>query len=142
MARYKAQVAARAGQPEVFEYLVDFSNAKEWDPSVKSAERLDAGEIKVGSTFRLVVETMGRSSALVYAITELEPPRLVTFSGENSTVTSLDTITFESAGDGTTVTYDADLQLKGLLKLADPLLAIGFKRIADNALAGLRRQLG
>ena len=100
MARYKAQVAARGGQHEVFEYLADFSNAKEWDPSVRSAERLDAGEIKVGSTFRLVVDFMGRSSALVYAITELEPSRLVTFSGESSTVTSLDTITFEPAGAG------------------------------------------
>jgi len=142
VARYKAQVAARGGQHEVFEYLADFSNAQEWDPSVRSAERLDAGEIKVGSTFRLVVDFMGRSSALVYAITELEPSRLVTFSGESSTVTSLDTITFEPAAQGTTVTYDADLQLKGLLKLADPLLAVAFKRIADNALAGLRRQLG
>lgn len=142
MARYKAQVAARGGQHEVFEYLADFSNAKEWDPSVKSAERLDTGEIKVGSTFRLAVEFMGRTSELVYAITELEPPRLVTFSGENSAVTSLDTITFEPAADGTSVTYDADLQLKGPLKLADPLLAVAFKRIAENALAGLRRRLG
>ena len=78
----------------------------------------------------------------MYAITELDPPRRVTFSGENSTVTSLDTITVEPAAQGTTVTYDADLQLKGALKLADPLLALAFKRIADNALAGLRRQLG
>ena len=59
VARYKAQVAARGGQHEVFEYLADFSNAKEWDPSVKSAERLDTGEIKVGSTFRLVSRVHG-----------------------------------------------------------------------------------
>lgn len=142
MARYRASVDARASQDEVFAYLADFSNAQEWDPGVKQAQRLDSGALKVGSSFRLTVEYMGRTNALVYTITQFDPPRRVTFSGENSIVTSLDTITCEAAGDGTSVTYDADLRLKGVLKLADPLLALAFNRIADSALAGLRRQLG
>ena len=54
---------------------------------------------------------------------------------------SRDRITFESTAAGTRVTYDADLALKGLLRIADPLLALAFNRVGDRALAGLRRTL-
>jgi hypothetical protein len=56
-------------------------------------------------------------------------------------VVSLDRITFEPSGGGTRIVYDADLALKGALKLADPLLRVAFKRVGARALAGLRRTL-
>ncbi|MBV8942950.1 MAG: hypothetical protein JO240_14570, partial [Solirubrobacterales bacterium] len=37
--------------------------------------------------------------------------------------------------------YDAELRLKGLLRLADQLLALAFNRVGDRALAGLREVL-
>ncbi|HET6865551.1 MAG TPA: hypothetical protein VFH80_06495 [Solirubrobacteraceae bacterium] len=46
---------------------------------------------------------------------------------------SRDRITFESATAGTRVTYDADLALKGLLRIADPALALAFNRIGNPA---------
>jgi hypothetical protein len=42
---------------------------------------------------------------------------------------------------GTRVTYDADLALRGILRIADPLLGLAFNRVGDRALAGLRRTL-
>jgi hypothetical protein len=45
-------------------------------------------------------------------------------------------------GRGTRVTYDADLSLKGPLRLADPLLALAFRRVGDRARDGLRARLG
>jgi hypothetical protein len=39
------------------------------------------------------------------------------------------------------VRYDADLRLKGPLRLADPLLRVAFSRIGDRARDGLRRAL-
>ena len=43
---------------------------------------------------------------------------------------------------GTRVTYDADLALKGPLRIADPLLGLAFDRVGDRALEGLRERLG
>jgi hypothetical protein len=40
------------------------------------------------------------------------------------------------------VTYDARLGMHGVLRFADPLLALAFARIGDRAAAGLRRALG
>lgn len=141
MARYKATVDTPRPPAEVFDYLADFSTNAEWDPGTVSAERLGAGPIGQGTEFRLVVSFLGRKTALTYRIVEYDRPNAVTFRGENSTVVSIDRITFQPANGGTQLLYDADLTLKGPLKLADPLLGLAFKRVGDNALAGMRDTL-
>jgi len=141
MARYKASVQTPRAQQDVFSYLSDFSTSQQWDPGVVEAETLGDGTIGEGTEFRLVAEFLGRRNTLVYRIVGFDPPRSVTFRGENASVVSLDTITFEAQGSGTRVTYDADLSMKGPLRLADPLLALAFKRVGDRALAGLRSNL-
>ena len=78
---------------------------------------------------------------LEYVIVELDAPSTVVLRAESSTVVSLDTITFEASATGSVVTYDADLRLKGVLRLFDPLLAVAFRRIGDNARDGLRTVL-
>ena len=83
-----------------------------------------------------------RKTPLTYSIVEYDPPNAVTFRGENSSVVSLDRITFEPSDGGTRITYDADLALKGPFKLADPLLGLAFKRVGDRALAGMRKTIG
>ena len=39
------------------------------------------------------------------------------------------------------MTYDAQVDLKGMARLFDPVLGLAFKRLGDNAAAGLRREL-
>ena len=141
MARYQSSIDTRWTPDEAFEYLSDLSTTAKWDPGVVQAERVEAGAIGVGTEFRLVAEFLGRKTRLVYRIVEHEPPRAVTFVGENATVISRDRITFEAIATGTRVTYDADLRLKGPLRLADPLLALAFNRVGDRALTGLREVL-
>ena len=142
MARYRASTDTTWTADDAFAYLSDFSTSAEWDPGVVEARRLGRGTLGVGSEFHLVAEFMGRKTPLSYRITEYDPPRAVTFVGENATVVSHDRITFESIATGTRITYDADLRLKGVLRVADPLLALVFARVGDRALAGLRTVLG
>ena len=95
-----------------------------------------------GRSSVLVADFLGRKAALTYRIVEFEPDRAVTLRGENATVVSLDRITCEPSDGGTRVTYDADLALKGPLRIADPLLGLAFDRVGDRALEGLRETLG
>lgn len=141
MARYKATVETTRPPAEVFDYLADFSTAAEWDPGTVSSERRGGGPLGEGTEFRLVASFLGRETELTYRIVEYDPPHAVTFRGENASVVSLDRITFEPSGGGTRLLYDADLKLKGLMRLADPLLGLAFKRVGDSALAGMRRTL-
>ncbi len=141
MAHYNASLDTPRPPERMFAYLSDFSTTAEWDPGVIEAERLGEEPVGEGSEFRLLAVFLGRKTPLVYRIVEYDPPSAVTFRGESSTVVSLDRITFEPSNGGTRITYDADLALKGALKLADPLLRVAFKRVGDRALAGLRSTL-
>ncbi len=142
MARYKASVETQRQQDDVFAYLSDFTTAAEWDPGTLKSERLGEGPIGEGTEFRLLASFLGRKTTLVYRIIEFQAPNVLTLRGENSSAVSLDRITFEPLGDGTRVTYDAELTLKGLMRFADPLLGLAFKHVGDQALAGMRSALG
>ena len=141
MAHYKASVDTPLGREEMFAYLSDFSSTQEWDPGVVEAQQLSDPPVHEGSEFRVVAEFLGRKTELIYRVVEYDPPAAVTVRGENSSVVSLDRITFEQVGENTRITYDADLALKGAFKLADPLLALAFRRVGDRALAGMRSTL-
>ena len=142
MAHYTASIETPRPPAETFAYLSDFSTTEEWDPGVVTAERLGDAPIGKGTEFRVVADFLGRKAALTYRIVEFEPGRAVTLRGENATVVSLDRITCEPSDGGTRVTYDADLALKGPLRIADPLLGLAFDRVGDRALDGLRDTLG
>ena len=141
MAHYKASIETQLPRAEVFAYLSDFSNTEEWDPGTVHAERVGRGPVGEGSEFQLVAAFLGRNRAITYRVVHYDPPNGVSFRGENSTVVSLDRVTLEPTHAGTRIAYHADLALKGPLKLADPLLAVAFKRVGDQALAGMRNTL-
>ena len=141
MARYTATILSTLQAADAFAYMADFSNARLWDPSVSSAARQGQGPIEVGTTFALVARFAGREVPLTYAIVKYEPPSLVVLEAQRGFV-SRDTITVaEAAGGGSTVHYDAVLELRGIGRLLDPLVQLAFKRTGAKAEAGLRAAL-
>ena len=141
MAHYRASVLTRLPREEVFAYLSDFSTTEEWDPGVAEGERVGDQPVGIGTEFELVTDFMGRKTPITYRIVEFDPPNEVYLVGENATVVSRDRMTFEVQGGRTRVSYDADLSLKGPLRVADPLLGLALRHIGGRALAGLRRKL-
>lgn len=141
MARYVGTIDSVKPPGETFAYLADFSSVAEWDPSAVSARML--GESPgLGTEFEVVVSFAGRELPFTYRTIGFERPERIVLRAESSTVVSEDTITVRPAkGGGSTVTYDADLRPKGVMRLADPVLALLFKRLGDNAAAGLREKL-
>jgi hypothetical protein len=126
----------------VFDYMATFSNVVEWDPTVVEARPIDAGEQGEGARFHVVVKWLGREISLDYATAEFERPHRVVLRAENSSTISLDTITVEPTDSGSEMTYQAELTLKGALRLLEPIFGLALKRLGDNAAAGLRRELG
>jgi hypothetical protein len=144
MAHYKATVPSPHTPDEVFRYLADFRSVAEWDPSITSATLIGDGDgdpIAVGAEFRVTTRTRFSEIVLRYTTTELDPSRRIALRGENDSMVSIDTITITSADTGATVTYDAEIELKGMRRLLDPLLALAFKRLGDEARDGLRSRL-
>jgi hypothetical protein len=142
MARYTTTVQSNKSRQEVFDYLADFANAAEWDPGVVSGEHLTDQPIGLGRGFGLLCRFVGRQIPLEYRITAFEAANRVVFEADRGAIHALDEIRLATVDEGTSVTYEANLRLKGLLgRLIDPLLALAFRRIGERAAGGLRSAL-
>jgi len=137
MATYHATVDSTWPADAVFDYLATFSNAAEWDPGVLSAGRRDAGPLGVGTVFHLMVRFRGRGLPLDYEIVAFDPPRRVRLRASSAQVVSEDTITCRPGGSGTVVDYHADLRMRGVYSVVNPILGPMFQKIGDRGMAGL-----
>jgi uncharacterized protein YndB with AHSA1/START domain len=142
MASYSATVTSPRPPDEVFEYLADFRSVAEWDPSITESIHLNSDDpIKVGSLYRVTTHAAGSDVVLEYETTELQRPTRIVLHGENDSMISDDVITITADGSGSSVTYEAEIELKGARKLADPVVNIGFQRLGDKARDGLAEKL-
>ena len=141
MTRLHERIETTLPLEETFDYIADFANARHWDPGVAAARRLDDGPVAAGSTFELEVRMGGRVAPMAYRISTLERPNRVVLTGTGSGVDAIDDIRFEARPGGTVVDYTADIRLRGLLRLAQPLLRRSFERIGRDAADGMHRVL-
>ena len=141
MATYRTEIDSPRSPGEVFEYLATFSNARDWDPSVAEAEPLSAGRAEIGSVYRLGVRAAGRVVPLDYEVVALDRPHRVVLEARRAGLVSSDTITVEPLYSGSRVRYVAVFRVRGLLRVAGPLMGSVFGKMADRAAAGLRRRL-
>jgi hypothetical protein len=141
MARYRDTITSPRSAEEVFDYMAMFSNVSAWDPTAAEAHPIDGNAAGIGARFHVLVRWLGREIPLEYTTTVYERPKRVVLRAENSSTISEDTITVEPTASGCEMTYEATLKLKGALGVIDPIFGLAFKRLGDNAAAGLRREL-
>jgi len=126
---------------DVFAFIGDFANTKDWDPGVTNASKITDGPIGVGTRYHVDVVFGGRTLPMTYEVTAWDPPNRVVLRGEGSTVTAVDDIRFEATQGGTRIRYSADLRLKGVLKIAEPFFKGRFDETGRKAMAGMRAAL-
>ena len=138
MARYIVHVRTPMAPVQAFTYMADLRNFVEWDPGVEWVEQAEGDGPGPGAAFDVAVKLPGRTMTLRYHTVAFDDASsTMTAVTQNAWMTSEDTVTVEADGDGSIVTYDAELKLKGLLGLSDPLLRLTFNQIGDRAAAGL-----
>lgn len=141
MTRLHERIQTANPLEDTFDYVADFANSQEWDPGVSTAKRIGDGPVGVGARYQLGVHLAGRVAPMEYRITTYEPPTRVVLEGEGSGVTAVDDIRFARDGDRTTIEYIADIRLGGLLRFVQPLLGGAFRKLAANAVGGMRTSL-
>jgi len=139
--RVSKEIQVSAPQDEAFAYVADFANSADWDPGVATAKKVTEGPVREGTEFDLVALFRGKRHLFHYVVSEFEPERRLVLSGEGEKAGSVEEITFEPTGAGTRIRYVADIKLKGIARVAEPLLGRTMNRMADDALAGLKSVL-
>jgi len=141
MAVLKERIETRLGIDDAFAFVADFANAERWDPGVATSEQTGGDAPAVGARYRLGVRMGNRVAPMEYVITHLDSPRRVVLAGTGSGVSAIDDISFEPTATGTRIEYMADIRLRGVLRLLAPFAGGAFRRIAQNARAGMERTL-
>ena len=142
MPKYQTVVLTPWSPDRAFAYLSDLCHFADWDPGVKRSVQIDGGGPGLGASYDVTVSNPGRDLTLRYETVVFEPPRRIEVRAESSALLSVDVMTLEANSDfGTTVTYSADLSLRGVLALGNPALALAFRRIGDRAARGLQHAL-
>lgn len=136
----RRDVTSKASPGAVFAYLSDFETTTEWDPGTVKTVRA-SGDGGVGTVYRNRSRFAGRESDLTYTVIERRDPELIRLRGENAAIVAIDTITVRPAGTGSHVVYEAKFRFKGARKVAVPFLGRAFKKLGDEAEAGLREAL-
>ena len=62
-------------------------------------------------------------------------------AGDGEKATSVDTITVAPSGTGSRIDYTAEIKLKGLRRIAEPLLKPMVAKTGEDGIAGLKRAL-
>jgi carbon monoxide dehydrogenase subunit G len=137
MPQFVTSVKTSMTQREAFDYMTDLRNLPAWDPGVSSAEKVGSGEVEKGSAFDVVAS----GTKLTYVVIEFDRPTRAIVEADGPRLRSYDVITIEPAADGSIVTWDATLELKGVFKVFSPVLALMFDRIGAKAEAGLQSTL-
>ena len=140
MARFREVIEVTRSLDEAFAYVADFATAADWDPGIAASRRV-SGDGGVGTRYAVEAEFRGKTLPFAYEVTELQPGRRIVLHGEGDRATSDDVITFEPVGDGTRITYEAELKLKGVLRVAEPFLGGTIETMGRKALSGLEAKL-
>ncbi|MFM9045116.1 MAG: SRPBCC family protein [Solirubrobacterales bacterium] len=138
MATYRTVVESPLTPEEAFDYLADFENVTKWDENTVSSDCLGDEPYQAGARYRVVTRFGSRTMTLTYETIEFERPGRVAFRSGTSMATIEDTITITPTGEGSRVEYVADIGLKGVSRLLDPVFSLIFKRVGDRAAEGLR----
>jgi carbon monoxide dehydrogenase subunit G len=117
--------------PVVLAYLKDFANAEQWDPGTQQCTRIGSGPVDIGSRWHNVSKVAGVTTELTYRLDRATIDQLV-FVGENDKATSTDTITVTPSGSGSEIRYHADIAMKGVARLVDPVIRLLFEKIAND----------
>ena len=139
MAIYETELVVPVDVGFTFDFVCDFSHAVRWDPRVSRASRIDPDEpIGVGTRFVLDSPAPWGSMALPYEIVEYDRPHWVALEGQTWFARYRDDIYLASSGSAESrLTYHAQFDLRGPLRLGSLLMSPYFRRIGDDATRGI-----
>lgn len=138
MARYVTSIFIQRRVNDTFAFISDLRNAPTWDPQTVAAYKISEGPIGSGTQFRLVGRLLGYTLDLPYKVQLYRPPYKLVFAGETAVLRYSDRITLVADGPACCLTYDARLDLKGALALANPFFPLLFRRIGRSATRRIR----
>ena len=137
MAVIEKQIEIARPPQEVFDYLSDLRNERDWNPGLRTIEKLTDGPVGLGTRYR--AQWKGSPLCVVECV-RYEPPLCWTHT-DDSPLGIVATFSLTPVGDGTRVDTRFELQPRGVARLLAPVLARVLSRTFDGNLARAKARL-
>ena len=138
MARIEASVVINQPIEQDFAFVTDFGKAPRWMSELVEAKQTSDGPVSVGTTLSGVASPLGRRVESTQEVIEYEVNSKYAIKSTSGPVASEDRYTFESVVGGTKVTREAQAEMSGFFRLAEPLAARMMRRQFETNFANLK----
>ena len=125
---------------DVFEFVSNLEHVPKWNYAIVETRKASEGPVSVGTRYQQVRSLPSRSEETL-EVTEFEPDRRFAFEGGLGPFEATLTYEFEGIGGGTRLTNTADLEARGIAKLAAPIASGRIRGAVAENLEALKRLL-
>ena len=140
MMEFSNTITIERSPHDVFVFVSDLENVPKWNHAIVETRKISDGPVRVGTTYRQVRSLPSRSEETLQ-VTQLEPDRRFAVHGGLGPFEGALTYEFEEISWITRLTNKADLQARGIKKLAAPIVAGRVREAVAANLQTLKRLL-
>jgi hypothetical protein len=133
------RITIRRPIEDVFAVLTDVERTGTWYPGDVEEHWTSPPPHGVGSTRHAVVRMWGRTVENDAVVTEYEPPFRAGMAGTTPNAPFVATLAFSRFGDATRVEVTTGFALRGVSRVAGPLVAVWYGRSWARGLRTLKR---
>ena len=123
---------------EVFDYISDFKNGPQWQIGLQGVGRITEGSLGVGTRFTSMRRFMGRKMESGIEFTAFELNKKLAIKSYSGSSPFKQTFLFEEIPGGTLINTVFELELGGIMNLAEPLIAPAVRREMKTDFDNLR----
>ena len=109
---------------QVFDFVADERNEPQFNPKVRTVEKVTPGPVGEGTRFRTQVKARRRTAEMSVELTAYDRPRRLTSVSALSNMEIEGTLTFDPVPEGTRMRWSWDLAPRGTLRLATPVIGL------------------
>jgi uncharacterized membrane protein len=122
MARNEHEVVINRPVDQVFRFLADLDNWRQWGAGFQHVEKTTPGPVDVGTVWKVISDVQGQSLEMTMEVTEYQIDRRFGFRTTFGPVVARDTFTFHPVSGGTRLEFV--LELDGV----DPAAALAARQ--------------
>jgi hypothetical protein len=131
----EAEVDIRRPPEQVFDYCSDPGREPEWNPMMRSSQRITTGPAGVGARY---ASEFVQGPPMVMECVGYERPSSWSLAGSSSVLRAGGGGRVRPAPDGSHLVMRMELQPRGVLRLAAPMLRRRMKPMLDRELANIK----
>ncbi len=136
MFKIEMSITIERAAEEIFNYVIDLGNYRDWQRGVVEVKQVSSGPLRVGTQINEVRRVLGQRGTSALTITGLQRYSRVAVKSESASVQSEFELQLKPVWGGTQVTLTGQVQPAGMAKVLEPLFA---RALAGQLHAALER---